>query len=54
MLVYNNVFCRAGHIKEIRDKKHKHKLAEKYEVGNFGLLVVWMDQTCRELSVKKL
>jgi len=46
-LVYNNVFSRAGHIKEIRDEEHKHKVAGKYDAGNFGLLVVWMDQ-CAE------
>ena len=51
---YNNVFSRAGHIKEIRDEEHKHKVAGKYDAGNFGLLVVWMDQMCRALSVKKL
>ena len=52
--MYNNVFSRAGHNKEIRDEEHKHKVRLKYEVGNFSLLVVWMDQTCRALRVKKL
>jgi len=47
-------FAEQGHIKEIRDDKHKHKVAGKYEAGKCGLLVVWKDQMSRSLSVKKL